>query len=192
MSTPFSTTLLDRFQRNGLMRLKPDQFLLAVRRMGANFSAKECACVVKLVGTDAEGFVNIHGFCEWFRDIEKLPRFRRSTESASSSDSNNLVVAENSTSEASQSSATRSESENVTQLSPIDEDAAGGPAESAVEGETNREITLDVPSEVGEDKADASIDAVRMPQCQRSGASVVLDPQIHSSGAQTSRVDGPR
>eukprot|EP00928_Gymnodinium_smaydae_P038105 TRINITY_DN2634_c0_g1_i2.p1 TRINITY_DN2634_c0_g1~~TRINITY_DN2634_c0_g1_i2.p1 ORF type:complete len:374 (-),score=79.59 TRINITY_DN2634_c0_g1_i2:67-1188(-) len=148
---PFSSTLLERFQQNGLMRLQPNQFLLVVRRMGARFSSKECAAVVKHVGTDAQGYVNIHGFCQWFENIENELRLSRCAETSQASGQIE-GAAQDSSVDLPSASVASGEFANVVEHGLLGEDAVGGASREPVEIEIQHIVNVVVHDKVEEDK----------------------------------------
>eukprot|EP00928_Gymnodinium_smaydae_P038110 TRINITY_DN2634_c1_g4_i3.p1 TRINITY_DN2634_c1_g4~~TRINITY_DN2634_c1_g4_i3.p1 ORF type:complete len:250 (-),score=34.95 TRINITY_DN2634_c1_g4_i3:284-1033(-) len=184
MSAPFATTLLHRFEQNGWMRLQPGQFLLVVRRMGANFSAKECASVVKRVGTDDQGFVNIHGFCEWFENIENEPRLAQFAQSSSASGAIDRVVEEDSALDAHPHSLvpsmTGNEFESLSQQDRLGEDVSGELSENAVETETEHNINADARSDVEDDEAHDRVGGLRQRRREVLNLSVQFNSEVHS------------
>eukprot|EP00928_Gymnodinium_smaydae_P038115 TRINITY_DN2634_c2_g2_i1.p1 TRINITY_DN2634_c2_g2~~TRINITY_DN2634_c2_g2_i1.p1 ORF type:complete len:280 (-),score=39.15 TRINITY_DN2634_c2_g2_i1:457-1245(-) len=192
ISTPFATDLLGRFQRNGLMRLPPDEFMLVIRQMGATFSAKECRGVVKHVGTDAHGFVNIHAFCAWFENIENELRLAQSAQNSSASAATGRVAQDDSVLDAHRRQhqhanfATGNAFENVPQLEPHGEDAYGGP-QNPLDPEAELGVDVDDRNADGEgEEVDDRVDdqhehQVQQPRRQPLPHSVQFSQEVHSS-----------
>eukprot|EP00928_Gymnodinium_smaydae_P002222 TRINITY_DN10785_c0_g1_i1.p1 TRINITY_DN10785_c0_g1~~TRINITY_DN10785_c0_g1_i1.p1 ORF type:complete len:260 (+),score=45.73 TRINITY_DN10785_c0_g1_i1:70-780(+) len=194
MATPFSITLLERFQQNGLMRLQPEQFLLVVRRMGANFSAKECASVVKHVGTDAQGFVNIHGFCAWFENIEnERRRFHVAEDSSASGAIDGVAEAKFVSEPHAQSllqSVTGNEFVSFTQHEPLGAD--GGPSEIAGEADMEHNMNPDVRSEVGEDETYDRVGGLLLRPRLNLDLSVQFDPEVQADDGSVLPLDADK
>eukprot|EP00928_Gymnodinium_smaydae_P059588 TRINITY_DN4296_c0_g2_i1.p1 TRINITY_DN4296_c0_g2~~TRINITY_DN4296_c0_g2_i1.p1 ORF type:complete len:217 (+),score=33.99 TRINITY_DN4296_c0_g2_i1:54-704(+) len=68
--SPFADSLYEAFEKNKATVLKADHFLIVLRRLGATISAEEGSALIKWLGTDAGGRVDVRKFCSWFDGIE--------------------------------------------------------------------------------------------------------------------------
>eukprot|EP00928_Gymnodinium_smaydae_P065797 TRINITY_DN4888_c0_g4_i1.p1 TRINITY_DN4888_c0_g4~~TRINITY_DN4888_c0_g4_i1.p1 ORF type:complete len:219 (+),score=32.19 TRINITY_DN4888_c0_g4_i1:65-721(+) len=75
MSKTFSTSLYEVFEANGALKMRADNFLTVLRRAGATISLEAGKKLVRYLGMDSEGYVDVRKFSSWFEGIEQEPRF---------------------------------------------------------------------------------------------------------------------
>eukprot|EP00928_Gymnodinium_smaydae_P065795 TRINITY_DN4888_c0_g2_i1.p1 TRINITY_DN4888_c0_g2~~TRINITY_DN4888_c0_g2_i1.p1 ORF type:complete len:217 (+),score=33.87 TRINITY_DN4888_c0_g2_i1:65-715(+) len=75
MSKTFATSLYEVFEENGALKMRADHFLTVLRRAGATISFEEGKKLVRYLGMDSEGYVDVRKFSSWFEGIEQEPRF---------------------------------------------------------------------------------------------------------------------
>eukprot|EP00928_Gymnodinium_smaydae_P006840 TRINITY_DN12436_c0_g1_i1.p2 TRINITY_DN12436_c0_g1~~TRINITY_DN12436_c0_g1_i1.p2 ORF type:complete len:104 (+),score=21.97 TRINITY_DN12436_c0_g1_i1:55-366(+) len=91
MSKTFATSIYEEFEKNGALKMRAENFLTVLRRAGATISREEGKKLVRFLGIDPEGCVDVRKFSAWFEGIEQEPRFKRCVPSllaASTSQSN--------------------------------------------------------------------------------------------------------
>eukprot|EP00928_Gymnodinium_smaydae_P014285 TRINITY_DN15206_c0_g3_i1.p1 TRINITY_DN15206_c0_g3~~TRINITY_DN15206_c0_g3_i1.p1 ORF type:complete len:203 (-),score=33.12 TRINITY_DN15206_c0_g3_i1:293-901(-) len=75
MATTLATTLHAAFENNRALKLRADHFLIVLRALGTTVSADEGALLIRYLGPDSQGYVDVQKFCVWFEGMEQDPRF---------------------------------------------------------------------------------------------------------------------